>query len=71
MGFFKNLMLEHDERGFFTNRYFDEVCRHCIDDPALAAFVAGRGPIEKCQFCGRTEVMGTGLGELFDYMNEC
>ena len=71
MGFYKNLMLERREHGFFTDRYLDEVCRHCIDDPALAIFVAGHGLIKRCGFCGRTEALGTGLGTLFRYMAEC
>ena len=71
MGFFKNLMMEQHDSGFFTERYFDEVCEHCIDDPALAAFVAGHGPIEQCGFCGGTEVLGSELGVLFHYMAEC
>ena len=71
MGFWKNLMEEQHESGFLSHRYFDEVCRHCIDDPALATFVAGRGRIDECKFCGRTEVMGTEVGVLFHYMAEC
>lgn len=71
VGFFKNLMMEQHDSGFFTERYFDEVCQHCIDDPALAAFVAGHGPIEQCGFCGRTELLGSGLGTLFHFMAEC
>ena len=39
-------MEEQHESGFLSHRYFDEVCRHCIDDPALATFVAGRGRID-------------------------
>ena len=64
-------MLEQRERGFVTDRYVDEVCGHCIDDPALAAFAAGHGPIKECGFCGRTESLGTRLGELFHFMAEC
>ena len=64
-------MIEQQNRGFSTDRYFDKVCRHCIDDSALAAFVAGSGLIEECGFCSRTEVMGTELGALFHFMAEC
>ena len=64
-------MMEQHDSGFFTKRYFDKVCRHCIDDPALAVFVAGHGPIEQCGFCGRTEALGSELGTLFHYMTEC
>jgi len=71
VGFFKNLMLEQSARGFVTARHMDEVCGHCIDDPALAAFVASHGPINKCGFCGGVESSGTSVGELFDYMAEC
>ena len=64
-------MLEQQERGFSTDRYFDKVCQHCIDDPALTAFVAGSGLIEECGFCRRTQVLGTELGALFHFMAEC
>ena len=64
-------MIEQHNRGFFTTRHSDEVCQHCMDDPPLAAFVAGHGPIEQCGFCGRTDVLGSELGELFHYMSEC
>ena len=64
-------MIEQHNRGFFTTRHSNEVCQHCIDDPALAAFVAGHGPIEQCGFCGRTDVLGSELGKLFHYMSEC
>ena len=64
-------MIEQHDSGFFTDRHSDEVCQHCIDDPALAVFVAGHGPIEQCGFCGRTDVLGSELGPLFHYMAEC
>ena len=71
MGFYKNLLLEQQNRGFSTDRYFDKVCQHCIGDPALATFVAGSGLIEECGFCRRTQVLGTELGALFHFMGKC
>ena len=71
VGYLKNLMMEQHGSGFFTDRYFVEVCQHCIDDSALATFVAQHGRIERCGFCGRTEVLGSELGTLFHYMADC
>ena len=71
MGFTKRLLEDQDASGFRTGRYFDEVCKHCIDDPALAIFVGRNGPIEECDFCGRTETLGMRVGDLFRYMSGC
>ena len=70
MGLAKRLMEEQEASGFSTGRYFDNVCRLCIDDPALAAFVA-RDPISMCNFCGSINELGMEVGNLFHYMAEC
>lgn len=71
MGYYKSLRDEQEASGFFTKRYFDEVCRHCIADEALAEFVAGHGSIKRCGFCDRANLLGTSIGELFHYMARC
>ena len=70
-GHVKRWMEEQDESGFRTDRYFDDVCEHCIGDPALALFVSRCGPILQCDFCSRTDVLGIGVGDLFHYMAGC
>jgi len=70
MGLAKRLMEEQEANGFSTNRGSDNVCRLCIDDPALADFVA-RDRISTCDFCGSTNKLGMAVGDLFRYMNEC
>lgn len=71
VGHVKRWMEEQDESGFRTDRYFDDVCEHCIRDPALALFVSRCGPILHCDFCSRTDVLGIGVGDLFHYMAGC
>lgn len=70
MGFMKRLSYEQEASGFSTDRYFDNVCRLCIDNPALAVFVA-RSTISMCHFCGSTNELGMKVGNLFHYMAEC
>ena len=64
-------MEEQDESGFRSDRYLDDVCEHCIGDEALAIFVSRNGPIDQCGFCGRSAVLGMGVGDLFRYMAGC
>lgn len=70
MGAWRELLEEQEANGFSTNRSSDNVCRLCIDDPALADYVA-RDPISTCDFCGSTNKLGMAVGDLFRYMNEC
>lgn len=70
MGAWREFLEEQEASGFSTGRYFDNVCRLCIDDSSLAAFVA-RGPISMCNFCGSTNKLGMEVGDLFHYMAEC
>lgn len=67
----KRSLEEQDANGFYTGRYFDDVCKHCVGDAALAVFVGRNGPIEKCDFCGRTDTLGMQVGGLFRYMDGC
>lgn len=71
MGLTKRWLEEQDASGFFSGRYFDDVCKHCIGDPALAVFVSRMGLIAKCDFCGRINVRGVQVGDLFHYMAAC
>lgn len=70
MGAWRELLEEQEANGFSTSRGSDNVCRFCIDDPALADFVA-RYRISTCDFCGSTNKLGMAVGDLFRYMNEC
>jgi len=71
VGFAKRLLEEQDASGFRSGRYFDDVCKHCIGDPALAVFVSRIGLIAKCDFCGRINTRGMQVGALFRYMASC
>ena len=56
---FNDLMIEQRDGGFFTKRYFDEVCRHCIDDP----YVDGRHEASNGQLRSFLEALLLGLSE--------
>lgn len=71
MGPTKRWLEEQDASGFRSSRYYDEVCKHCIGDPALALFVSRTGRIAKCDFCGQINVRGMRVGDLFHYMATC
>ena len=67
----KRLLEEEQAYSFHTRRRREPVCGQCIDDLALAAFVAGDSTIGRCGFCGSTDVSTIELGSLFQYMAEC
>lgn len=71
MDFWKRVGEEQAEYGFSTGRHFDDVCEDCIGDEDLRLFVSRNGGIDKCGFCGQTDTLGVGLGDLFIYMASC
>ena len=71
MGIVKRLLEERNAREFHTFRSRDAVCSHCVDDPALAAFVSEGSTIEQCGFCGRANARTVEADALFHYMAEC
>ncbi len=71
MGFTKRWLEEQDASGFRSGRYYDDACKHCIGDSALAVFVSRNGPVARCDFCGRINTLGMQVGALFHYMASC
>lgn len=72
MGWVKNRQIEQWEAGHHLDldKNFLAVCPACIADDGLRRFVAGNGPIHRCDFCGGSGPQGLTLGELFDYMGD-
>lgn len=68
MGLTKRVWEEQSVYGFSTDRHFDYVCEKCIGDEGLRLFVSRCGRIDRCGFCGQTDVSGLQLGTLFGYM---
>ena len=71
VGLVKRVMEQQEAGGFSRGRYWESVCRYCIADPCLAAFVSDDDRIETCVFCGRADTAGVLVDDLFSYMAEC
>lgn len=71
VGLVKRVMEQQEAGGFSRGRYWEVVCRCCIADPCLAAFVSDDDQIEACGFCGRSDTVGVLVDDLFSHMAEC
>lgn len=55
MGYWKNKLIEWDERGYGS--IDTRVCSCCFGDYAIKAFIKRNGIKQKCSYCGKTRVV--------------